>query len=337
MAEVKYLVDTVVASAFGPIVPHLMVGDFKGTGNHVYISGKNDQNRGFILYEWPAGGTGASEGNDGNNAVRGFTEGDFGSIHPVEMIEREYPLRIERCQLRTGSCGDGKNRGGLGLHREVRILAKEASLSVLSEKNILPPYGVAGGTSGAPNRFTVIRDGKIIEPSPIPGKVSGFPLRFGDIVSEESAGGGGHGDPLDRDLNLVEQDVRAGYLTLDDARNRYGVVFNTHAEIDAEQTARAKSEIRNKRISAIVEGGEEDYFDEQRRLFLFPVGWCQLASIQSNDVVELCHGQTAALRGWASTSSKVKPGSIIVGLQALRLLQVSSGQTVEVRKIQTNR
>lgn len=125
------------------------------------------------------------------------------TIQPVEAVEQKYPLRVERTELRVDSGGDGRWRGGLGLLREVRILAPTAQLSVLSEKNLLPPYGVCGGRAGAPNRFYVRRDGQAIEPSPLPGKVSGFPLRAGDVVVMESSGGGGYGDPLARDPEPV--------------------------------------------------------------------------------------------------------------------------------------
>ena len=98
------------------------------------------------------------------------------------------------------------------MRRDIRILGDGASLSVLGDHAIIPPFGVAGAHSGAKNRFTVIRDGEVIQPSPVPGKVGGFPLRKGDIVRLESSGGGGYGDPLARDPLRVERDVHLGYL-----------------------------------------------------------------------------------------------------------------------------
>ena len=84
---------------------------------------------------------------------------------------------------------------------------------MLSDKNVIPPYGVRGGWTGAPNRFTVLRDGEEIEPSALPGKVTGFALRAGDVVIERTAGGGGYGDPLERDPQAVVRDVRFGYVS----------------------------------------------------------------------------------------------------------------------------
>ena len=97
----------------------------------------------------------------------------------------------KRCEIRENMCGDGEYRGGFGLRRDVRILSGRGALSVISEKNVIPPYGVEGASNGAANSFVVIRDGEIVEPSDMPGKVSGFALRPGDIVREETAGGGG--------------------------------------------------------------------------------------------------------------------------------------------------
>jgi N-methylhydantoinase B len=122
--------------------------------------------------------------------------------------------------MRQDSGGDGKRRGGLGLRREIRVLSEEASLSVLSDKNIIPPFGVLGGFSGAPNRFTVIRKGQSISPSQFPGKVTRFPLERGDVVVMESSGGGGYGDPLERDPERIEKDLGEGLITKEKAETR---------------------------------------------------------------------------------------------------------------------
>ena len=111
------------------------------------------------------------------------------------------------------------------MHREIRILTDGASLSVLADHAVIPPFGVAAGVSGAANKFVVVRDGEEIQPSPVPGKVGGFVLRKNDIVRMQSAGGGGHGDPLKRDPLRVAKDVQLGYLSAKQAKGRYGVVF----------------------------------------------------------------------------------------------------------------
>src|SRR3989475_376415 len=192
-----------------------VTGDLKGGGNHCYVGGPHPRLTGetFIFYEYPAGGTGGFEGGDGSNTVRAWTESDMTTLQPIEAVEQLYPIRIERTALREDSGGSGRWRGGLGLTREVRILTSGTQLSVLAEKAVLPPFGVCGGGPGATHRFWVRRDGRRVETSPLPGKVSGFPLEPGDVLLMESSGGGGFGDPLERDPARVAADVGEGYVT----------------------------------------------------------------------------------------------------------------------------
>ena len=178
MVEVKYCVETAVMGALAQALGGRVTGDLKGGGNHCYVGGPDPRTgETFIFYEYPAGGTGAYTGGDGNNTVRAWTESDMTTLQPIEAVEQLYPVRVERTALREDSGGPGQWRGGLGLTREVRIRTAGSRLSVLCEKAVLPPFGVCGGASGATNHFWVRRGGRAIEPSPLPGKVSGFPHR----------------------------------------------------------------------------------------------------------------------------------------------------------------
>ncbi len=337
MAEVKFLIDSVVAAAMGRVVPEMAVGDLKGGANHIHIAGPRDGGGTYIHYEWPAAGTGASKGVDGNNAVRSYNEGDFNSIQSVEAVESQYPLRVERCELREGACGDGEYRGGFGLRRDIRILADTAMLSVLSEKNVIPPYGVAGGGNGAANSFTVIRDGETIQPSDVPGKVSGFALRRQDVVCEQTAGGGGWGDPLARDPGRVAEDVRQGYLTGGQALGRYGVVIAGDGAVDGPATAAARAEIAASRISLTLEAANEEMFDGPRRRFLLPRRVAERLGIGEGDLVELLSATAPApVRGWARIAEDGGAGgggAVIVGVSSLALLAGRPGDSVELRAV----
>ena len=206
--EVRFGCDAALMGALGQAIPDRMTGDVRGTSNHTYIGG-----RGFIFYEYPSGGTGAWATGDGNTAVRAFNEGENVSVQSTEMVERTFPLRIVRQEVRPDSGGPGRQRGGCGLVREVEVLADDARLSVLSDRNLIPPAGVNGGASGAPNRFAVRRGGAVLQPSAFPGKVANFPLRPGDVVLMQSSGGGGFGDPAERDPAALAADLADGYVT----------------------------------------------------------------------------------------------------------------------------
>ena len=330
MAEVKFLIDSVVASAMCQVVPEKSVGDLKGGANHIHIAGPDPDGSGggYIHYEWPAGGTGASAGVDGNNAVRSYNEGDFNSIQSVETVEGAFPLRIERCELREGCCGDGAFRGGFGLRREVRILGETAMLSVLSDKNVIPPYGVDGARPGAANRFTVERDGRTVEPSAVPGKVSGFRLERGDIVREETAGGGGHGDPLDRDPARVMADLIEGYFTPRQAERRYGVVLGAGGELDAEATRARREELRAARRPVRLEPANAELFDGSRRKVIVPRAVAEATGIGQGELMEISTGRGAPLRAWAD----VQDGgdALLAGPSSLRVLRASPGDAVAI-------
>jgi N-methylhydantoinase B len=332
MAEVKFLIDSVVAAAMGQVVPEMSVGDLKGGANHIHIAGPRPGGGAWIHYEWPAGGTGASAGVDGSNAVRSYNEGDFNSIQSVETVEAQYPLRVERCEIREGSCGDGAFRGGFGLRRELRILDEGAMLSVLSEKNVIPPYGVNGGANGAANRFTVIRAGETVEPSDVPGKVSGFRLMPGDIVREETAGGGGHGDPLMRDPALVAADVRRGYLSTAQAEARYGVVMGADSAPDSAATDAARKALAAGRVQTALAAANEELFDGPRRCFRMTPALAARLGLEAGALAEICAAAAAPLRGWVSLAEGTGE-AVTVGPSALAILDAKPGETVRLRRV----
>jgi N-methylhydantoinase B len=326
MVEVKYCVESAVMGALARAVSGKVTGDLKGGGNHCYVGGPT-----FIFYEYPAAGTGAWEGGDGNNAVRAFTESDITTIQPVEAIESKYPLRVESCALREDSGGPGRWRGGLGLVREVRVLAPDAQLSVLAEKGVLPPYGVCGGYAGDPNRFYVRRGGAAIEPSPLPGKVSGFPLAVDDVVVMETSGGGGYGDPLDRDPDHVARDVVDGTITSDVAERAYGVVLAGDV-VDLAATRKHRDVLRAARVN--VELRLTDALDETRvsGIILPPAVAARLGS-RLGAVLELVDLRGAPLRLWIAAIAQSDGHHALVSTATLRMLGLAPGTRVEIRAL----
>src|SRR5881296_3096519 len=331
MVEVKYCVESAVMGALAQALDGKVAGDLKGGGNHCYVGGPHPRTgETFIFYEYPAGGTGAYQGGDGNNAVRNFTESDITSIQPVEAVEQKYPLRVERCELRPDSGGAGHFRGGLGLVREVRVLAPSAQLSVLAEKSLLRPYGVCGGQGGAPNRFFVRRSGNDVEPSPLPGKVSAFPLVRDDVVVMASSGGGGFGDPLERDPVRVLVDLAQGVVTPAAAASLYGVVV-TDGVLDEAATAQRRRELAAERVIATLRLTGHD--EAQTRIVSLDGATARRLGVTRGHVVELVNRAGAPVRCWVGAVRDGASREAGVSPITLSMLGRVAGDEVEIRKL----
>jgi len=336
-SEVRHAAISVVLGAIGRAFPDLMCGDIKGTANHVYISGRHPgSGEMFLFYEYPAGGTGGFRGSDGNAAIRNFAEGDFSSIQPAEAIEHESPLLVERCEIRMDSGGAGAHRGGPGLRRDIRLLSEAGSLSVASNKNIIPPFGVNGGLSGAPNTFVVYRDDKALQPSDSPGKVASFPLCKDDVVSISSSGGGGWGDPLARNPEAVLVDVVNGAISLEASKNVYGVVLRNMA-VDPEATDTLRTRLADDRVflSLVIrpDSGTGNGDEENRT-------YCDLApetfeslGLDSTTPIELVGPVGPALRVWARPSTEVSSGKVRIGSLSEKILGLPVDTPIEVRRM----
>jgi N-methylhydantoinase B len=332
-SEIRRCVESAVMGALANAIPGCITGDIKGTANHVSISGRSPgTGEAFIFYEYPAAGTGAFAEEDGNNAVRSFTEGDFASIQSIEAVENRFPLIVERCELRKDSGGDGRMRGGCGLRREIRLLARDGSLSILSDKNIITPFGVMGGFWGAPNRFTVIRESTVISPGAIPGKVTGFLLRKGDTVVMETSGGGGFGDPLERPPERVAADLRAGLVSVEKAKIRYGVVVK-NGDVDSEASLALRERYHKEQHRLPVVLWEGDEYEGAKRLCLLALSYLELMVLQEGDFVEIVNPAGAPLRGWVRSIGKNDRRTVHLGKTGMEMLRVREGEEVEVRKI----
>ena len=163
--------------------------------------------------------------------------------YPGEFMEMEYPLRLERYAISTDSGGPGKFRGGCGVIRDVRLLADEGTFGLRVENNLFPAWGVAGGMGGGRSRVVLNPD------TPEEREIRAFSddnrWKRGDLVRIYTAGGGGWGDPLERDAARVLDDVLDGFVSLEAARESYGVVINPGAlRVDGEATEEQRQNIR---------------------------------------------------------------------------------------------
>ncbi|MCI0546723.1 MAG: hydantoinase B/oxoprolinase family protein [Candidatus Rokubacteria bacterium] len=332
MVEVKYCVESAVMGALAPALGGQVAGDLKGGGNHCYVGGP-DPHTGetFIFYEYPAGGTGGFAGGDGSNAVRAWTESDMTTLQPIEAVEQLYPVRIERTALREDSGGPGRWRGGLGLAREVRIRTDAARLSLLAGKAVLPLFGVTGGGAGAPNRFWVRRHGRLLAFSLLFGKVSAFPLKREDVLVMESSGGGGFGDPLERDLALIIADVAEGYVTRAAAEAAHGVVWRGES-IDATATAARRAELRAARPRVALAAGAGLEAERGRALRLDADTAARLG-VTAGAVVELVNPKGAPLRAWVTDIVAADGPRAEIAPVGLRMLATAAGDLVEIRAV----
>ena len=170
-----------------------------------------------VLVEIEIGGAGGHPREDGASA---YSSGMHNNANiPIEMIESDTPLTIQRYGLLPDSAGAGTHRGGLGLVREWRIDAKEAVFTANLERFRFRPYGLAGGEPAAPGRLTLIRDG--VETA-LRSKVGNLRLVREDVIRLETSGGGGFGAPGRRDPAAVVRDVALGYVTREAATRDYG-------------------------------------------------------------------------------------------------------------------
>jgi N-methylhydantoinase B len=158
----------------------------------------------------------------------------------VEAIETEFPVRIERYELAADSGGPGTFRGGLGVRRQWRILADESSVNLRMDRFKFSSQGVFGAKPAHASK-AALNPGTPNERA-LTSKVAGLRLERGDLLSVEFAGGGGWGDPHQRDAARVQQDVARGYVSRTSAQDDYGVVLDGELGIDASATARRRRE-----------------------------------------------------------------------------------------------
>ena len=176
----------------------------------------------YVCFEILGGGWGATRYHDGLDATFGLMANCYDT--PIEALELEYPLRVERYELIADSGGAGRYRGGLGLTREVRYLSGEGSFTNRSDGQKFPPPGVLGGAAGGTSRQRLVRaDGRVEK---LPSKATNLTIAAGDLVCMETAGGGGYGSPSGRDSDAVLADVLDGKVSIAAARATYGATID---------------------------------------------------------------------------------------------------------------
>ncbi|HEY2967949.1 MAG TPA: hydantoinase B/oxoprolinase family protein [Casimicrobiaceae bacterium] len=207
-----------ILSVFGQASPERAMAA-GGPCQGIILSGQDPiRRRYFVDYENFAGGQGGSTVRDGPDVVQLHMTNT--SNLPIEVMENEFPVRVERYEMIPDSGGAGRYRGGLGVRRELRIVAPGVRLATRCARQKFAAQGLAGGEAGGLGAYTV-NPGTPTERRLRP-TVSEFLLDEDDLLCITTPGGGGFGDPHERERELVHRDLLDGKITIAAARARYG-------------------------------------------------------------------------------------------------------------------
>jgi len=222
--ETMMYASDLIWKAMSPVMPNkLPAGHFLSVCGVVVSGIHPDTGELFILTEPQAGGWGAGADKDGENGLVCVGDGET-YIIPVEVCETRYGLLVDQYGFDITEGGEGKFRGGRGLVRDYRILADEAWYTATFGRHKFLPWGLGGGTQGSKNYTKMIfADGH--EPE-VFGKTAQYHMKKGDVARLITATGGGYGNPMERPVEKVVEDLKNGYITPEIAEKGYGVLVN---------------------------------------------------------------------------------------------------------------
>ncbi|MEQ9714135.1 MAG: hydantoinase B/oxoprolinase family protein [Candidatus Asgardarchaeum sp.] len=218
--ETSQRIVDVLLKAFSQIIPDRIPAACQGTMNNILIGGINPRNnKPFTFYETIGGGYGARPGLDGIDGIHSHMTNTMNT--PIEEIEKRFPLLILKYELRKDSGGLGKWRGGLGIERVYKLLTA-AKLSVLGERHKFRPWGLKGGLPGAGGEYFVIKNNG--EKITLRSKETIW-LQQGDIIIIRTPGGGGYGNPIEREYKLVIEDLENEKISKEMTRKYFRMNF----------------------------------------------------------------------------------------------------------------
>ena len=215
-----YRMLDVMLGALAQALPDRVPAAGEGGNTVLSIGGLTADRRPFVIVDMITGAWGGRPDKDGMEAVTNPSQNR--SNTPVEVLEAQHPIRIDEYGFVPDSAGAGKWRGGLGLRRRYTLLNDEATLQLRSDRMRFLPYGLAGGRPARGTRNVLNPDTEARE---MPAKFA-IALRRGDTISHDQPGGGGFGDPFERDPARVAADVRDEKITPEYARREHGVVVD---------------------------------------------------------------------------------------------------------------
>jgi N-methylhydantoinase B len=241
-AEVSQRIAEAVFLALVKAIPDKVTAAPAGSSGNFALGGI-DPTRGssYVMYQISGGGYGGNALHDG--LTNGCSTIGISKTAPVEVMEQYYPVLFRRFALREGSGGAGRHRGGFGVHYEVELRRGEARASFVMDHGRFGPPGVEGGVDGASNVVRVHLNGGVYIPEHL-SKDQDIPLKAGDRVEVMTPGGGGYGDPFERDPQLVRRDVIRGYYAPETVRELFGVALTADGDVDEVETMRLRGSLK---------------------------------------------------------------------------------------------
>jgi N-methylhydantoinase B len=235
--EVAQKTVEAVLRALSKAMPDRVPAETKKTILHIAFGGVDPRRKEYYVFlETCGGGYGGRSTKDGVDAVQVALQNAENS--PIEELEIGYPVLILRYELLPDSEGAGKFRGGLGLRRDYQFRDHEANVTILADTAKFPARGIFGGLDGRTASYLLNPDGEDYRDV---GSKCTFYATPADIVSMQTPGGGGYGNPFERDPEAVLDDVRCEKVSLDRARDIYGVVINPENwTVDVQETSRLR-------------------------------------------------------------------------------------------------
>ncbi len=217
------------------------------------VGGHDERGEPWVMYLWPCGGYGAHASGDGGlPSMTLFSSGT--QNQPTEVLERAYPVIFERVGMKQDSGGAGRYVGGPAEERILYVQGGYSEMGAIGDRNRFPIWGVEGGSPGASQDAVVDPDSPTAHHLTM--NFSGARLAPGQRVHLWTGGGGGYGDPLERPAADVLEDVIDEFVSLDKARNEFGVVIEPidpdvfEYRIDEAATTEARAELRRRRETA---------------------------------------------------------------------------------------
>ena len=232
------LID-IVFSTFAKVDPEIAPANGYGTINAVSVNGRRPgEARPWVFFTFFGGGLGGH--SDGDGLTHGNAAISMATIPPAEILEAALPIMFSQWAVRPDSAGPGRNRGGLGSIYEIELLEERGTGFVFAERGRFPPRGSAGGGDAALDVVSYEQDDGRHIPE-MTSKAVDIRLRKGNRIRIESPGGGGYGPAVERDPELVAEDVRLGFVSRENAGAQYGVVIADDGSVDPAATQAARS------------------------------------------------------------------------------------------------